>query len=62
MSTRMGARPWLARTQRDFAQMLSMRGGDDTNRERAAALAAQAESSAAKLGISALADKGRTGG
>lgn len=50
MSTRMGARPWVSRTQCDLVQMLSVRGRDGDG-ERADALAAEAEATAAELGL-----------
>ena len=35
MNARMGARPWLARTQDDFARMLLARGGPGDRARRA---------------------------
>jgi tetratricopeptide (TPR) repeat protein len=46
MNERMGFRPWLARTQDDFARMLRLHGDDD----RAAALEAAARATYEELG------------
>jgi DNA-binding CsgD family transcriptional regulator len=53
MNARMGARPWLAHTQYDYAQMLLRRAqhGDDTT---AAALLQEALNTAQELGMRAL--------
>lgn len=49
-NARMGTRPWLARTQRDYAQMLHARNrGDD--RTRARNLEGAAATTFAELGI-----------
>ncbi len=49
MNERMGARPWLARTQRDYGQVLLDRGDS----ARAAQLLAAAEATYAELGMTA---------
>jgi hypothetical protein len=41
MNTRMGARPWVARTQRDYAHMLLARDASG-DREKAEALLSRA--------------------
>ena len=46
----MGARPWLARTQQDYAQMLHVRNRSG-DRERARELAEQAAATFAELGM-----------
>jgi tetratricopeptide (TPR) repeat protein len=50
MNTRMGARPWLAHTQYDFAQMLHARDGRG-DRERAHALLDAAVATYRELGM-----------
>jgi hypothetical protein len=50
MNHRMGARPWLALTQRDYAAMLRARGEAD-DAERAAQLDAEARSIADAIGL-----------
>jgi tetratricopeptide (TPR) repeat protein len=56
VNRRMGARPWVARTERDYAAMLLARGrpGD---RERAGALCAHASATADELGMARLAEQ-----
>ena len=49
-NARMGARPWLARTQQDYAQMLHVRNRSG-DRERARELAEQAAATFAELGM-----------
>ena len=49
-NARMGARPWLAHTQRDFARMLHSRNGSG-DRERAHELLARARDSYRELGM-----------
>ena len=67
MNARMGARPWLAHTQHDYARMLLARDGPG-DRERALALADAAQDIYRELGMdsyvartSALAPPGRSG-
>jgi tetratricopeptide (TPR) repeat protein len=50
---RMGARPWLARTQHDYARMLLARGAQD-DRSRADELLAEALETCRNLGMTAL--------
>ncbi len=50
MNARMGARPWLARSQHDYAQMLVARGGPG-DREQATALRAEASEAYRALGM-----------
>jgi tetratricopeptide (TPR) repeat protein len=50
MNERMGARPWLAHTQNDYAQMLAARGGPG-DRERAKELLGQAIATYRELGM-----------
>jgi hypothetical protein len=52
----MGARPWLAHTQYDYARMLLARGAAG-DRERAEELLASATALAQALGMTALIDK-----
>ncbi|MBI1885646.1 MAG: AAA family ATPase [Chloroflexi bacterium] len=56
MHTRMGARPWLAHTQHDYARMLLARG-EPADRDKALALLDQAQQTASELGMKALADR-----
>jgi hypothetical protein len=49
----MKARPWLARTEHDFALMLLQRGEPDDS-TRAAELLSSAETSSRELGLNAL--------
>jgi tetratricopeptide (TPR) repeat protein len=56
MNARMGARPWLARTEHDYARMLVARGGPG-DRERAGELLASALRAARELGLVALEPK-----
>lgn len=56
MNTRMGARPWLAHTQYDFAQMLHARDGRG-DRERAHALLDAAVATYRELGMESYAVK-----
>jgi class 3 adenylate cyclase/DNA-binding CsgD family transcriptional regulator len=62
MNARMGARPWLAHTQHDYAAMLLARG-QTADRERAAALLNEALAVARDLGMRALEERivGRLG-
>jgi tetratricopeptide (TPR) repeat protein len=53
LNTRMKARPWLARTEHDFALMLLQRGEPDDS-TRAAELLSSAETSSRELGLNAL--------
>jgi predicted ATPase/DNA-binding SARP family transcriptional activator len=55
-NSRMGARPWLAHTQHDYARML-LAGGAQADRARAAALLASAQATCDDLGMTALAAK-----
>ena len=50
----MGAIPWLADTQYEYARMLLSRGRDTPDRKRAQALLAQAHSTARQIGYSRL--------
>ena len=50
MNERLGLRPWLARTQKDLARMLRLRGGPG-DAERAEALEATALATCAELGM-----------
>jgi DNA-binding SARP family transcriptional activator/tetratricopeptide (TPR) repeat protein len=50
MNERMGVRPWLARTQSDYARMLLARGRP-TDRDRAAELEARAAATCRELGM-----------
>jgi hypothetical protein len=52
MNERMGAKPWLAATQDDYAQMLLTRGGTG-DRKRAAKLRASATATYSDLGLRA---------
>jgi tetratricopeptide (TPR) repeat protein len=56
LNTRLGARPWLAHTQHDYAAMLLARGCP-ADQPRSRALLAAASTTAAELGMRALADK-----
>jgi class 3 adenylate cyclase len=56
MNTRMGARPWVADTQHDYASMLLARDGPG-GREKALELLAQALDTAQELGMKALVQK-----
>jgi len=56
MCERMGARPWAAHTERDWALMLRARGGPE-DAERAAALLSSALSTARALGMKLLEEK-----
>lgn len=56
LNARMGARPWLAHTQHDYAAMLLARGYP-TDQDRSRALLDAAALAAAELGMQALADK-----
>jgi tetratricopeptide (TPR) repeat protein len=51
--TRIGARPWIAETQLEYAALLLERGGSD-DRRRAEALLDQASAAAAELGMAAV--------
>jgi len=59
MNTRMGAPPWVARTQCDFAAMLVARGAPG-DRERAAVLLTEARDTARTLGMRSLLDEADT--
>ena len=50
MNERMGARPWLALTERDYGRMLLTRGGEGA-RERARELLDRAEATYRELGM-----------
>jgi tetratricopeptide (TPR) repeat protein len=54
-NSRMGARPWLAHTQHDYARMLLARAGDDD--DRASELLAAARRTAVELGMNRLRDR-----
>jgi class 3 adenylate cyclase len=56
MNARMGARPFLAYTQHDYAQML-LRYGEPEDRERALELANQALDTARELGMKGVVDR-----
>ncbi len=56
LNARIGAQPWLAHTQHDYAAMLLARGCP-ADRPRSRALLAAASMTAAELGMRALADK-----
>jgi class 3 adenylate cyclase len=56
MNARMGARPYVARTQYDYAQMLLRRGGPG-DREKALGLVTQALATAQALGMKPLVEK-----
>jgi class 3 adenylate cyclase len=56
MHTKMGARPWLARTPHDYAKMLLARD-EPGDRERALELLSQALDTAQELGMKALIEK-----
>ena len=56
MHSRMGARPWLAYTQHDFARMLLARG-EARDRDRARELAGEALDTARELGMVRLAER-----
>ena len=56
MSRRMGAQPWTAHTQHDYAQMLLARGGSDAA-QRAGELLEDALVTARDLGMKSLAEK-----
>jgi hypothetical protein len=56
MNTRMGARPWVARTQHDYGAMLLTRGAPGDG-ERARALLNEARDTARALGMKGLLDK-----
>ena len=53
---RMGARPWLATTQHDFARML-LDHGEASDRDRALRLAGDASATARELGLPGLAER-----
>jgi class 3 adenylate cyclase len=64
MNTRMGARPWVAQTQHDYAKMLLARDGpgdpstgSGQDRERALELLTQALDTAQELGMKALVER-----
>ncbi len=52
MNARMGARPWLAQTQHDYARMLLARGAS-ADRSRAGRLLDDARSTYGELGMKA---------
>jgi class 3 adenylate cyclase/DNA polymerase III delta prime subunit len=56
MNTRMGARPWVAHAQHDYADML-VRRDEPGDREKAVGLLAQALDAAQELGMRALVEK-----
>jgi predicted ATPase/class 3 adenylate cyclase len=56
MNTTMGARPWIAYTEYDYAHML-LAGGKPADRARVAQLLASAHATCEDLGMNALADK-----
>jgi tetratricopeptide (TPR) repeat protein len=56
MHLRMGARPWLAHTQHDFARLLLARG-EASDRDRARELASEALATARELGMVTLAER-----
>src|SRR3990170_3381062 len=56
MNARMGARPWLAHTQHDYAGMLLRRGAKG-DRKKALALLTQALDTAQELGMTGLVEK-----
>jgi hypothetical protein len=56
MNARMGARPWLAHTQQQYAAMLVARG-ETSNRVRATALLDAALLTASELGMESLVEK-----
>jgi class 3 adenylate cyclase len=56
MNARMGARPWLARTQHDYAKMLLARD-EPGDREKALELLTEALDTAHELGMKALVEK-----
>ncbi|MBV8979674.1 MAG: hypothetical protein JO086_02130 [Acidimicrobiia bacterium] len=53
LNAAMGARPWVAHTQHEYAQVL-LASGNDGHRERAAELLAAARQTAEDLGMAAL--------
>ncbi|HLA19075.1 MAG TPA: adenylate/guanylate cyclase domain-containing protein, partial [Dehalococcoidia bacterium] len=56
MNARMGARPWVAHTQHDYADMLLRRGAKG-DREKALGLATETLDTAQELGMKALVEK-----
>ncbi|MEE8278444.1 MAG: tetratricopeptide repeat protein, partial [Thermoanaerobaculia bacterium] len=56
MNARMGARPWVARTQHDYADML-LRRGEPGDREKALELLTQTLDTAQELGMKALVER-----
>ena len=54
--SRMGARPWLAHTQHDFARLL-LDHGEASDRDRALQLAGDASATARELGLPGLAER-----
>ena len=50
MNSRMGARPWVARTQLNYAQMLLVRG-EPGDREKARGLLQEALGAARRMGM-----------
>lgn len=56
MNEKLGARPWLARTQYEYARMMLARGRS-SDHSRAQGLLAQAHDAARALGMPALAEQ-----